>query len=161
MQIIQSTNDYEIQVSDEDYYDLLQYNWYVLDNIGKTKQVHRHEGAGLVSMGDEILKRRSIPLKHLVDHKDRNPLNYQFENLRPATHSQNAANRSVATNSTSGYKGVHYCQQKKSYLARIAFRSMRTFLGKFTNPIDAAKAYDLAAKQLFGAFAVLNFPEEA
>jgi len=34
------------------------------------------------------------------------------------------------------------------------------FIGYFDNEIDAAKAYDTAARKYHGAFAVLNFPRQ-
>jgi len=44
--------------------------------------------------------------------------------------------------------------------ARIKVHRKRYYLGRFDNPIDAAKAYDAAARELHGEFAWLNFPNQ-
>jgi len=35
----------------------------------------------------------------------------------------------------------------------------RTIINAFTDELEAARAYDTAAKKYFGQFATLNFPE--
>lgn len=94
----------------------------------------------------------------LVDHQDRDGLNNQEHNLRKCTNSQNRRNAKLQINNTSGYKGV--CQDGNWYRARIVVEGKRTSLGYFPDPVDAAKAYDRAAKEHYGEFALLNFPEE-
>lgn len=88
-----------------------------------------------------------------VDHWDVEPGNNQPGNLRDATRRQNAGNRS-AVGGTSALKGVSWDAHKKRWRARCADRTV----GYFREEVDAARAYDAAARDTFGAFARLNFP---
>jgi hypothetical protein len=104
-----------------------------------------------------LMHRLLLPDAVEVDHKDRNGLNNQRANLRPATSSQNAANRrkrKVAV--TSQYKGVDWYRRTGKYYARIMVNGKQHYLGSFTNQEDAARAYNAAAVEHFGKFAKLN-----
>jgi|GEM_PF-2221282 hypothetical protein len=62
----------------------------------------------------------------------------------------------------SGYIGVRWRERGQKWNASIGRRINGTYkseyLGCFDNVIDAAKAYDMAAKRYFGDGAKLNFP---
>lgn len=47
------------------------------------------------------------------------------------------------------------------YRAQLRLGDKSLYLGRFDNPVDAAKAYDKAAREHFGEFAQVNFPEAA
>lgn len=93
-----------------------------------------------------------------VDHKNRNGLDCQRGNLRKANQSQNGANRGRASNNTSGFKGVCWHKYASKWVAKIKVSEKTIYLGLFINPIQAAKAYDSAAKKYYGEFALPNFP---
>ncbi len=91
------------------------------------------------------------------DHKDGNLLDNRKENLRTCEHCQNACNLRKPKNNTSGYKGVHWDKQRNRWIARIKVDYKEMYLGRFNNKIQAAFAYDEAAKKHHGEFARLNF----
>lgn len=91
-----------------------------------------------------------------IDHANGNGLDCRRSNLRPATVSQNSANR--PGHSSSGFKGVHWVQRSGRWIARINANGQRRSLGCFDDPADAARAYDAAALEAYGEFAWLNFP---
>jgi DUF971 family protein len=94
----------------------------------------------------------------LIDHRNHNGLDNRLTNLRPATPAQNIQNaRKQKPRTTSKYKGVDFVKPTGKYRARIAVDGQRLFLGSFANQLDAARAYDEAAKKYFGIFACLNF----
>lgn len=101
------------------------------------------------------------PGNSFIDHTLRNPSN-NFE-LRLATRSQNSANRvkSLYRNKPtySKFKGVTWHKTKKKWIAQIICNKKKTELGAFTSELEAAKAYNLAASEFWGEFAVLNIIE--
>ena len=90
------------------------------------------------------------------DHEDRNGLNNSRSNLRVATRSQNARNKRMSRNNTSGFKGVYFNKHKQRWQAQIVVNGKRRFLGRFATPEAGAVAYDVAAKRLHGEFAATN-----
>lgn len=95
-----------------------------------------------------------------VDHIDGNPLNNRRSNLRPATHTQNRRNNRVYMTNDSGYKGVYWINQRRKWRALIRHNDRLQHLGMYTSRIDAARAYDEAARELHGEFARVNFPRD-
>jgi hypothetical protein len=95
-----------------------------------------------------------------IDHCDGDGLNCRDENLRIATPKQNQGNKRLQINNTSGYKGVHWFPQTQKWVVRIKREGKCIHLGYFFDKKDAARAYDRAAIEQFGEFAVLNLPEE-
>jgi hypothetical protein len=93
-----------------------------------------------------------------IDHINGDKLDNRRANLRICTNSQNGRNRPAPTTNTSGFKGVSWNKKRGLWLAKIHDGEYR-WLGCFALKEDAAQAYDEAARDHFGKFAYLNFPE--
>lgn len=89
-----------------------------------------------------------------LDHADCDPLNNQKSNLRIATYSQNAINKIKKNVLTSRYKGVNFSKGK--WISKIQKEGKSINIGHFPTELDAAIAYDIVAKLIFGNFAKLN-----
>lgn len=95
--------------------------------------------------------------KYLVDHKNGDKLDNRKANLRLCTKAENAHNiRKLSRHNSSGYKGVFFDKYGDRWRAKIQYMGKSIFLGSFKSALEAAKAYDRAAKQYFGEFACTN-----
>ena len=163
MKTIPLTQGYAALVDDEDYEKVTQFQWqakvdrrkdgtvkcvYAKRGIwrpelkqNETQKLHRF----IMGVTDSDVK---------VDHIDHNGLNCQRNNLRVATGTQNNYNSTKRRNTSSTFKGVYWHEKAGKWQAC----AQREYLGLFTDEIEAARAYDVVAKQLFGEFANLNFP---
>lgn len=93
----------------------------------------------------------------LIDHINRDTLDNRKANLRIANRHQNGCNAGPRRGS-SQYKGVSWFSRRGKWRATITVNRRQHSLGYFENEIDAALAYDAAARELHGDFAYLNFP---
>lgn len=95
-----------------------------------------------------------------VDHINLDSLDNRRLNLRIGTRSQNMANARRRPNNTSGYNGVGWHAEKGKWRAYIrSDGGGQRFLGYFDDPEEAARVRDIAARVVFGEFALLNFPD--
>lgn len=147
-------------VDDELFDELNQFKWYAkcdrktfyavrsikLDDGRQTKRYMHHDIFRL--LGEEI--------SGTVDHKDRNGLNNQFDNLRPATPAGQSCNRGKRIDNKSGYAGVSWNKWNGKWKAEIRINNTRKHLGYFDDPAVAAKVRDEYALKHGGEFVVLN-----
>jgi hypothetical protein len=87
----------------------------------------------------------------VVDHINHNTLDNRKCNLRVCTQSENLRNQ-IGTNKY--YKGVY--KSGNMFNARIKLNGKNVNLGLFDSEVDAAKAYNQAALEYHGEFALLN-----
>ena len=88
--------------------------------------------------------------KREIDHRDGNPLNDVWSNLRPATSTQNKANQKIRRDNKTGFKGVHPCRNRFS--ARAHIRGVYKHLGVFDTAEEAAAAYRQATVAVHGEY---------
>jgi hypothetical protein len=62
---------------------------------------------------------------------------------------------------TSQYIGIYFEKRTGRWIARIEHNNKRIWIGRYDSEIDAALAYDDAAKKYHGEFARLNFSENS
>lgn len=150
-------------VDDQDFEWLNQWKWHA--RITKRGYVSACREVGnsqdpatrqIITMAKEICKNRGCRPTKLIDHKDGNSLNNQFENLRPTDYTGNNRNVRKRAGTSSLFKGVCWCHGK--WQAMLQPENKRLYLGRFCDEIEAARVYDEAAKKYFGEFAQLNFP---
>ena len=95
-----------------------------------------------------------------VDHANMDKLDNRRQNIRACTQQQNLFNsRRKLEGKSSKFKGVYYSKRKEKWISDITFSGKKRRVGTFTREEEAARAYDKKAKELFGEFAYLNFPE--
>ena len=140
-------------IFDEEDYDLVASERWNISHFG---YVTRKIGNKTVWLTHALL---GVDDGVIVDHINGDRLDNRRANLREATPSQNLRNQCLRSDNKTGYKGVYFNNHHKKYLAEIRSHGVKTYIGLFDNPVDAALAYDEAARVIHGEFACVNFPQ--
>ena len=144
----------KVAIIDEADWALIEpHRWIAVPSrAGRVWYARTRIGGRIVYMQNLILP---LPDGFEPDHRSRDGLDNRRANLRAATRSQNMANTRRSNHSRSGFRGVYEHHGKWSAQIRVMGQLLR--LGRFDDPSSAAAAYDAAARQHFGEFAVTNF----
>jgi hypothetical protein len=141
-------------VDDADYEWLMQWNWYAwFSPRSKTWYARRSNGDQKLYMHREILRAGQGVT---VDHADHQTLNNQRYNLRSCSQSLNMANQVISSANSSGFKGVCWDSNRGRWHCGIMVNKRKKNIGRFSSVTDAARAYDAAAVEIFGEFALTN-----
>lgn len=146
-------------VDDDDYAWASQYKWTALVRP-TTSYAYRtliRAGRPTTQGLHRALLRLEDPAVH-VDHINGDGLDNRRANLRIATIAENNRNQRPGRRNRSGFKGVYFRPDRGRWVARIFAEGQVHSLGHYDSAVDAAHAYDAAAKELHGEFAYLNFP---
>jgi hypothetical protein len=139
-----------------DYEWLNQWHWRVHGGYA-ARHENRNGKRKVVFMHREIMK---PPPGKIVDHANGNKLDNTRANLRNITSQENQHNRRKQRGASSIYKGVTYYKAGRCWRARVDLGKESFYLGQFDSEVEAARAYDYKAVELFGEFARPNFPDQ-
>jgi hypothetical protein len=134
--------DKEILVDDDQWHKFSSLAWDISTDYARNDGKSMHK---LIVNANE---------NEVVDHINRNPFDNRKLNLRSATDSQNAQNR-TKTSGTSKFRGVALLPSNK-FRASIKKDGVVYNLGHYDSEEVAAFVYDNKAKELYGEFAAIN-----
>lgn len=168
--VIPLTKGWVAFVDDGEYERLARFNWYTINpGRGATKatgyaarSVRINGKKKMLLMHREILgARRGEYVDHRFYRNAEKIVDNRRENLRLCTRSENNRNTSKRSHAKSSQmKGVRRLRAG-GWVARIVVDRKEIHLGCFPTELEAALAYDAAARHHFGEFARLNLPDHS
>jgi HNH endonuclease/AP2 domain len=154
MAVIFTSNGKELIVDNDLWHDLSLKNWWV--------NIHGYVVGtidGIYTLMHQYLYKKhvgEIPVDNVIDHINNVRHDNRLCNLRLNTISGNSHNKTKTKNSSSKYYGVRWFARDKKWLAYITKDHKQYNLGTYKSEIDAARAYNVKAKELYGDYANLN-----
>lgn len=135
---------------DDDLVDSLnQWKWrigghgYATRALPKQERVNGKQG--------NIFMHRVIdetPTGQYIDHINHNKLDNRKENLRRVTYSQNCMNKSLQSNNTTGYRGIHWNKKLSKWQVTICIMRKNIYLGIYED-LETAKKVRRDAEEMY------------
>lgn len=162
---IRLTQGFVAWVDADDYEQLADREWYTQISEGRRAYARRsvYPDGSTVAQA-ELMHQVILPASDglEVDHRehrfDQKIVDNRRCNLRLCAHQQNSQNLRKSLTGSSQYKGVTRFKRISKWGARIRIGGKNKWLGAFSNEHFAALAYDYAARQHYGEYALTNFP---
>lgn len=151
-------SDKVVLLDDEDYSLFSNTTWRLMEGYA-AKQIRvgdrRLNKREYVFLHKEILKASK---EQKVDHKDRNKLNNQKDNLRFATTEQNIRNRGKSIKAVvSSYLGVTKDNRTNKFVAYITYKGKKFYFGtNYNTDLEAAIAYNKGIEKFNDPFIPIN-----
>ena len=146
------TRGLHVLVDAHDYEWLSDYKWHATHpSTSGTIYACRRDGRRTVLMHRQIM---NPPKGMVVDHINGNGLDDRRCNLRICSHRDNIRHGRKRIDGQSRFIGV--CPVGDKYRATVAGE----YLGLYDDEVEAARARDRRAREVFGEFARLNLPPE-
>lgn len=160
MKLLKLTKGKQALLDDQDYDWAKQFKWCAVHS-GNTYYVQRRpgpEGKQLTLILHRELLRLIKGDKREIDHINGNGLDNRRINLRICSHRENTLNKNKKnSHSSSKFKGVSWDKQHGKWHSQLWDGEKNIHLGRYHSELEAAQAYDVAAKKYFGDYAKTNF----
>lgn len=150
-------------VDDEDYEKFSRFKWIACWNkytrsfyAQRSSEYKRGRKRDAVMMHRQILGLQLNDPRRCDHVNPSRTLDNRKKNLRVCTSSQNAMNRRMRSDNTTGFKGVSRgpkMRKRPGWVSYINAKGKRFHLGIFNSPLAAHRAYKAAAKKYHGEFA--------
>jgi len=129
--------------------------------VGKTAGCKSPDGRILVGIFGKLYKAHRVAWAIMtgewpanqIDHKNQDPSDNRWDNLREATKAQNMRNITRIASNTSGVKGVGWSKAAQKWRAYIRVDGAHHHLGLFEDIEEAKKARKEAESHFYGEFA--------
>ena len=147
--ITKNENVCECIVDDEFWHELRLSKWWMTTDGYALTDIN-----GVPTTMHSYLLNKKQTNTDVIDHINRNRLDNRMSNLRSVSVGVNNQNRTKKEGCSSEYIGVSKLGEK--WRARISINGKRKSLGLHESEIDAAKAYNNEAREVYGDNAHLN-----